>query len=272
MEFAKVTKSPRSGEVGIDHKWLFPHRYFIYLFIFTHVRLGKQRHPKVPATQAPPTRFGCVFGAEQCQIATPRGAGRRAAPQPQPALTREGDSGKWPPPRLLPPPPPRLAELLSSPLSDWPAALSSPCSALRLAEGADIKPPLSTGRLFLAGRTRCCVLHTKLRPFHPGDWHRAPPPITTPPPHHGLRLRARLHLLRPHPARRRSHRHGECKAPAPQDGGRPRHGGGGLLLPLLLPSEPSPQRRPRCRRTKLTPSSRRPESPWSPFGRGCSQR
>lgn len=48
-----------------------------------------------------------------------------------------------------------------------------------------------------------------------------PPRRLAPRPHHGLRLRARVHLLRPHSPRRRSHRHGECAArgPPPQDGG-----------------------------------------------------
>ena len=27
---------------------------------------------------------------------------------------------------------------------------------------------------FVPGVTRCCVLQLKLRPFSPGDWHRAP--------------------------------------------------------------------------------------------------
>lgn len=35
-----------------------------------------------------------------------------------------------------------------------------------------------------------------------------PPRRLAPRPHHGLRLRARVHLLRPHSPRRRSHRHG----------------------------------------------------------------
>lgn len=241
---------------------------FIYLFLHTCIQASNVTL-RCQSPRCQPRSLDAFLGQNgaKSRPLVAQGGGRRLSPSPPSRVRGAAGNGR----RLASsrPLPPRLAELLSFPLSDWPVALSSPRSALRLAEGTNIKPPLSGGRSFLAGRTRCCVLHTKLRPFHPGDWHRAPQP-----PHHGLRLRARLHLLRPHPARRRSHRDGECKAPAPQDGGRPRHGGGGLLLllPLLLPSEPSPQRRPRCRRTKLTPSSRRPESPWNPSGRDCSLR
>lgn len=60
----------------------------------------------------------------------------------------------------------------------WAAALttllrlSSP--GVRLAQGAVIKLPRGHPPLSLPGGPRCCVLQLKLRPSHPGDWHRAP--------------------------------------------------------------------------------------------------
>lgn len=68
------------------------------------------------------------------------------------------------------------------------------CETVRTAKLTPIAAQLQEleGRVDQHGGPRCCVLQPKLRPS----------PATGTEPRHGLRLRARLHLLRPHPARR----------------------------------------------------------------------